>query len=221
MKSIFTVVISIFIFSIGCNNIEKELNNDVYEAFKNLIHLEPKEICQSNCDDWEVMGGNTTELTEWRGQRSLTATGFFRSGDVRGSSWTTVRLNEEDKQASLRTYMWIGNSSPVEDIYYIDFKNNSFSFRHENRYGVGFYGNESREGTKDYRINITYYPEENYVTMMAFGGGNSNWRVGASFYFKDSEKTKQAVDNFGYNVRKLNNYQDKTFLKNSSTLIRE
>lgn len=213
MKSIFTVVISISIFTIGCNNIEKELNNDVYEAFKNLIHLEPKEICQSNCDDWEVMVGEKIHVAEWGEQRSITATGFYQPGNIRGASWTTIRLNEENKQASLRAYFWTGNNSPVEDIYYIDFTNNPWVFDREDRNGVGLYGNKSRGGTRDYLINIIYYPEENYITMMAFGGGNSDWDVGARFYFNDTEKTKQAVDNFQNNVRKLRNFQDKNFIE--------
>jgi hypothetical protein len=119
--------------------------------------------------------------------------------------------------------MWAGNNRPAEDIYFIDFKNIPFLFDREDSYGVGFYGNESNKGTKNYRINITLYPEENYIVFSSFSeagdntlhtGWRSNWSVGARFYFEDSQITKDRMDDFVNAVKALREHQRSGVLYN-------
>ena len=81
-----------FQFDIGLNDAPRfQLQRDE----RGFYHYELNEEGQNNCDDWETMAGQITHVTEWSGQRSIAATGYYRSGSVNGSSWTTVRLNDE------------------------------------------------------------------------------------------------------------------------------
>lgn len=210
MKKIY-ILLSALIFTVGCNDMEPELNNDVYEAFKKVLILEPNKICQDNCNEWDNMTNNEVEIKEWGGQKSITTTGYFRSGSVPGRSWISILLNEEKKQASLRAYMWIADTSPVEDIYYIDFRNNPFINTGDDFYGVGFYGDESQKGTKRYRAIVQFFPENNYITFRAYGGPSASWDLGAKFYFDDEQNTKDKMDELVNAVKALREYQNKDF----------
>jgi len=231
MKKAILLFITTFFFVIGCSNVEAELNSNVYEAFKNLIHLEPKEACESNCDEWDDFG-NKINILERAGNIALNTTGFASSATAQGRSYVQIFLNEEDKQArfwfnsgsyrSRELAMRTGNGYIAqgrwsENIFNIDFSNRPFLFEHDDRYGAGFQGYREDTGMfagNNYSINVTYFLEDNSIQFSTFGSDDDDdWHLGGRFYFKDKAMTKQAMDNFVTSVKNLREYQRSGFFE--------
>lgn len=171
------------------------IKDSIYINIIDLISQKPLLTCDP-CSDRPNSRGKSIEIGKANGIQTLTAEGANRSGNFGGPSLITIYADTANRKVNFASNNTTGSIytgyEQWDDTYPIDLTN-VFIYEEENKYGIGFSRNKrSERGTTDYTVNITYFPKEGRIAFIVFGG--DSWEQSASFYFKDTKKTKLIMD---------------------------
>jgi hypothetical protein len=205
MKNKFLILVLLGI-STSCANY-----TPVYDEIVDIIESsEPLNPVESMMIDYDTPGDLIKYNTDSEGNfNSMTSRGSNRSGNLSGPSAVNLSFDKEENLIILTTQNTTGSIysgyEQWQDTYYLEFNKGSWVYENDDNgkvYGVGIKETPTTlRGTDGYLGNIRVYEDKpNVLSVIVFGGGNSDWNVGSSYHFKGEDliekfqKLREMVD---------------------------
>lgn len=189
MKNKFLILVLLGIAT-SCTNY-----TPVYDEIVDIIESsEPLNPVESMMIDYDTPGDLIKYNTDSEGNfNSMTSRGSNRSGNLSGPSAVNLSFDKEENLIILTTQNTTGSIysgyEQWQDTYYLEFNKGSWVYENDDNgkvYGVGIMETPTTlRGTDGYSGNIRVYEDKpNVLSVIVFGGGNSDWNVASSYHFK-------------------------------------
>jgi hypothetical protein len=190
MKNKFLILVLLGIVS-SCTNY-----TPVFDEFVDIIESsDPLNPVESMMIDYDTPRDIMIYNTDSEGSfNSITSRGSNSSGNLSGPSSVNLSFDKEENLIILTTQNTTGSIysgyEQWQDTYYLEFNKESWTYDDDDtsgkRYGVGFSDIPTTlRGTTGYRANIRVFEDRpNVLSVIVFGGGNSDWSVSSRYYFK-------------------------------------
>ena len=189
MKNKFLILVLLGIVS-SCANY-----TPVFDEFVDIIESsDPLNPVESMMIDYDTPRDIMIYNTDSEGNfNSITSRGSNDSGNLGGPSLVNLSFDKEENLIILTTQNTTGSIysgyEQWQDTYYLEFNKESWVYENEKSgkvYGVGIKETPTTlRGTTGYRANIRVYEDRpNVLSVIVFGGGNSDWDVASSYHFK-------------------------------------